>query len=66
MKNPHLHHYVFHYNTLNNTWNAIPRDQYKEYWNDFENEHILRSDKIETLIEILDRIDRNVNYLDTI
>jgi hypothetical protein len=64
MKNPLLQHYIFHFDIYSQTWNAIPRDNYKDYWNTSTKPGSLRSDKLETLIEILDRMDRSINYLD--
>ena len=58
MSSNFINNYVFHYNKHTGTWSAIPRDLYKEYWNDAENTQILRSQNINTLVEILDRMGR--------
>ena len=31
--NKELYNYVFHYNYHEDLWYAIPRDEYREYWN---------------------------------
>ena len=58
MHSSHINNYVFHFNVHTQIWSAIPREHYKEYWNNHESPHILKSSQIETLIEILDRISR--------
>lgn len=68
MKNQTLSNYLFHYNSHNKTWNAFPRECANEYWNNYDhnNDQILKSDKIETLLEIIDRIERSIAYLDKV
>ena len=50
-----VYNYVFHYNHINETWTAIPRDSYAEYWNDRKNKKFLRSSSIKTLIELIQK-----------
>lgn len=49
----YLHDWVFHYNALNSTWAAIPRELYNQYWSNFTLEGVLRSSGFETLLDIL-------------
>lgn len=49
----YLHDWVFHYNVLTSSWAAIPRELQTQYWSNYDLEGILRSSKIETLLEIL-------------
>lgn len=48
-----LYDFVFHYNIYTNLWAAIPRELYTKYWEDYSNPGILRSSKLETLIELI-------------
>ena len=48
-----LQQYVFHYNPFKNTWNAIPRDKYVDYWNGYDGKEIIKSSNIKTLIELI-------------
>ena len=52
-----LQQYIFHFNPFNKTWYAIPRDKYTDYWNGYTGKEILKSSKIETLIELISRGD---------
>lgn len=47
--------WVFHFNPYDETWAAVPREIYDEYWNNFTHPEVLRSSNINTLIEILHR-----------
>jgi hypothetical protein len=49
----YLHDWVFHYNSINEQWAAIPRDKYAEYWNDYSTSYVLRSNSINTLLDLL-------------
>lgn len=46
-----LYNYVFHFNTYDKHWYAIPRDMYSAYWTNPHQEGILRSHYINPLIE---------------
>jgi hypothetical protein len=48
-----MNDYVFHLNTITKSWAAIPRDLYNEYWNDYNTNGVVKSNSIETLLEIL-------------
>lgn len=50
-----LYQYVFHFNHFTELWNAVPRDQYNQYWSDSKTDGVLRSKSIETLVEIIQK-----------
>lgn len=58
-----IYDWVFHYNIYTNTWNAIPREKYSEYWNDKKTDGVISSKKIETLIEIINRGDEFIKSI---
>jgi hypothetical protein len=49
----YLQDWVFHYNAIAQGWAAIPRELYNQYWSNYNLEGIIRSSKIETLLQIL-------------
>lgn len=60
----YLEDWVFHYNIHIDKWAAIPRDNYHDYWNDFSNPNIIRSSKIETLLELLHKTKGDASLID--
>jgi hypothetical protein len=48
-----LYNYVLHFNPYNNTWNAVPRDKYNEYWSKQNVDGVISSSKLETLVELI-------------
>ena len=53
MEMSNLYDYLLHYNHLDGSWNAIPRDKINEYWNNRKTEGVLKSKDIKTLIELI-------------
>jgi len=49
MTNKELYNYIFHFNHHTQLWYAIPRDDYREYWNK-SSDKFLRSGDINTLM----------------
>ena len=50
-----IYNYVFWYNTYEQIWYAIPRDQYTEFFSGNTNfKNIIKSSKIDTLIMIIE------------
>ena len=50
-----IYNYVFWYNTYEQVWYAIPRDQYNEFFNGNRNyKNVIKSSKIDTLIMIIE------------
>jgi hypothetical protein len=58
-----LYSYVFHYNAYTELWNAIPTDAWLKYWNDEEDERILRARDLNVLIELVNRGQEFVNTI---
>ena len=48
-----LYNWVFHFNEYTGMWNAIPRDDYNEYWSNHKCERVLSSSSIDTLKELI-------------
>jgi hypothetical protein len=50
-----IYNYVFWYNTYEQIWYAIPRDQYAEFFSGNQNyKGVIKSSKIDTLIMIIE------------
>jgi len=50
-----IYNYVFWYNTYEQIWYAIPRDQYNEFFSGNRNyKNVIKSSKIDTLIMIIE------------
>jgi hypothetical protein len=47
-----LHDWIFHYNVYTSKWEAAKRDNYTDLFSS-RKENILRSSRIETLVEII-------------
>lgn len=54
-----LHNWMFHFNPYTKLWNAFPREEYSNYFNnsDDPNALILKSTDIKALLDILRRIN---------
>lgn len=62
----YLYNWVFHFNSYANLWAAIPRDSYTEYWDRYDHPDVLKSSKLETLLELLHKSKGDVELLNTI
>jgi hypothetical protein len=62
----YLYDWVFHYNNYTNQWAAVPRSLYNEYWDKYDLPGIIRSSKIETLLELLHKTKGDVDLLNEI
>lgn len=51
----HVHEWIFNYNEYIQQWQATRRENYKELFNDYINDCVLRSKDINTLIDIIER-----------
>jgi hypothetical protein len=49
--------WVFHFNPYTNQWAAIPRELYNDYWNNYELERVIKSNKFSTLLEIVQKTE---------
>jgi hypothetical protein len=56
-----LHNWMFHFNPYTGLWNAFPREEYNNYFNNANDPEalILKSTDIKALLEILRRIKCN-------
>ena len=61
-----IHDYVFHYNTFNKTWSAIPRELYLDYWSKPAGsiKGILRSKDMDTLIALIEKGESFIKSLE--
>jgi len=48
-----LYDYLFHYSPYTGMWNAIPREDYTEYWNNSSLSSVIKSKNLNTLIELV-------------
>lgn len=48
-----IHGYVFTYNDYTKRWYAVKREDYSLLFSDIKNKKVIKSDKIETLIEVI-------------
>lgn len=62
----YLEDWVFHFNSFRNEWNAIPRETYSDYWNDYKNAGVLRSKHLNTLLDLLHKSKGNKGIIEDI
>lgn len=53
LKNEYLQNWVFVFNPFTQFWNAVPRQSYNDYWNDYGHTDVIKSSSIFTLLELL-------------
>jgi len=61
-----LYEWVFRYNNYTNNWCAVQRDNYQDLFSDVDSDNVLKSSSIETLIEIIKRINGDINNVKSI
>lgn len=61
---PSLYNWVFHFNDYSGMWNAIPRDDYNEYWSNHKCERVLSSSSIDTLKELIYKTNGDKNRIE--
>ena len=49
----YLGDWIFHYNSFNDQWAAIPRNVYNEYWSNYKHSDVLRSKHLNVLLDLL-------------
>jgi hypothetical protein len=59
----YLHDWVFHYNTYTNEWAAVPRETYNAYWSDRNAHGVIRSNELNTLLEMLHKTDGDISKI---
>jgi hypothetical protein len=53
-----IYNYVFHFNYMDNTWNAFTREQYKDYFNgELSKDKVLKSKNIMTLVGVIKKME---------
>jgi len=62
----YLEDWVFHYNSTNEQWAAIPRETYNEYWNDYKHAGVLRSKHLNTLLDLLHKTKGIKDFIEDI
>jgi hypothetical protein len=60
----YLYNWVFHFNSFDGIWSAIPRDVYNQYWNNPNVDGIIRSKSINTLSEIINKTKGNIKLIE--
>lgn len=60
-KKDELYDWVFHYNHVEDLWNAVPRESYNEYFNGLSCDLVKKSKSLETLVDLI--LDNNKNVL---
>ena len=58
-----IYGYVFHYNPMTQTWSAIPREHYLEYWSNPKGSKFLRSSDIKTLITLIGKGEKFIKTI---
>lgn len=48
-----LNSWIFNFNSYTDTWRAVKREDYQLLFNDPQDERVLKSKKIETIIEFI-------------
>jgi hypothetical protein len=60
---PYLYDWIFHYNGYTKSWAAIPRDLYTQYWDKHDYPNVLKSSKLETLLELLHKSKGDIDVI---
>jgi hypothetical protein len=60
-----LYSWLFHYG-LDGKWCAIPREKINEYFNNHECVGVIRSSELKTLMEIVNKIEKDNFFLNSI
>lgn len=58
-----LYNWVFHFNEYTGLWNAIPRDDYNEYWSNYSCDRVLSSSSIDTLKQLIQKTSGDMNSI---
>ena len=59
----YLYDWVLHFNPYTNLWAAVPKDLYRQYWDKYDLPGVIRSSKIETLLELLHKSKGDIDLL---
>lgn len=55
--------WIFHFNIYTKQWNAVLRDDYKLLFSNSTSDKVLKSGKIETLIEVIHKSGGNLEKI---
>jgi len=59
----YLYDWVLHFNPYTKLWAAVPKDLYRQYWDNYDLPGVIRSSKLETLLELLHKSKGDVDLL---
>lgn len=59
-----LYNWVFHFNNHTGLWAAVHRSNYLEYWSQESHPAVIRSTRIDTLIELIQRTEGDAAKLE--
>jgi hypothetical protein len=62
----YLNDWVFNFNSFTEKWAAIPREEYKQYWNDYKSANVLKSKDLNTLLELLHKAKGDADVIEHI
>jgi hypothetical protein len=65
-ENNYLYDWIFRYNSYTKNWYATDRSNYNHLFSKENSEKVLKSSSIETLIEIISKIEGDINNIDQI
>lgn len=60
----YLEDWVFHYNSFNEQWAAIPREVYAEYWSNHKHHNVIKSKHLNTLLDLLHKSKGNRDIIE--
>lgn len=60
----YLHDWVFHFNTYTEEWAAVPREIYNQYWSDRNAKGVIRSNELNTLLEMLHKTKGDISKIE--
>jgi hypothetical protein len=62
----YLYDWVFRYNAYTKNWCATNRDNYNHLFSKQNSDSVLKSSSIETLIEVINKIEGDIKNIDSI
>jgi hypothetical protein len=61
-----LYDWIFRYNSYTNNWCAANRNDYNDLFSNVNSDRVLKSSSIETLVEIINKINGDINNIESI
>jgi hypothetical protein len=65
-ENNYLYDWIFRYNEYTKNWCAVGRSNYGDLFSKEDSNRVLKSSSIETLIEVINKIEGDINNIDSI